>query len=383
MFVVFWCLCAACDEYINILPESIMRINRTLNNGQTICIRGNEYFYIVLNKFEYCEITGDYLSKVRDEYSIYTVKFDYQSYTQPYVDFGEYAGILTIRALRDDAVFQAHAINRKKPCLDQVYITTKQTNSVQFSSKWTGNSELKKGQRLCLFLCPFGEFDNIRMVYQTSHESNYVEVTLFNETTQLPATSSDAEYQGIDEPAYAVWESGDAVDSCFLRASYATSIDSSLWKGYDGFYPVFNETLQDTLSREAIILISVATALVVIIVAGVIVCLIVWKKRRLERRSQTDSSSEEPSMEMPEERAEVPHSLVIVTDPLSAPAIEYVRVPRTEEKRQEVPEPSVEAEQTTEAHEEDVASESDSFESVEVEVLDISSAFLTQKRSRA
>ena len=384
MFVLFWCFSRSCDITIDVPDNAILRVNETLLKGQELCINGKAHFYLVLNKFDYCAITAEYLSKVRDGYVIQSVEFDWQSYTQPFIDFGSYAGVVRVTAL-EDVAFQAHAIERDEPCLEQVYITTKQTNSVQFSSKWSGLSELKPQQRLCLFLCPFAEFENIKMLYQVDPASNYVSVVLSNETVVLPATGSDTEYTDLANPAYAVWESGEALETCFLRVSYTAAAGNIVGKGFDGFYPVFNETLTDTLSREAIIWISVGSAVIVILIAVLIVTLVITKKRRvLERNRKTDSSSsEENGVEMVEERKEVPYSPVIVTDPLAAPAIEYVRVNRPEKKQPEIVqyEQPQDTDKTTDGHEEEALSESDSFESVQVEVLDIPSAFNVQKRT--
>jgi hypothetical protein len=238
------------------------------------------------------------MSRARPDYVLKAVSFDAQTRSQPFVDFGEYRGIVVMQARKDNTPIQVHIYRLPTKCLNQVYVSTKATNSVQFNSKWSGNNQLTVSQHLCLFLCPFGPFKSLKFLYTILPESNHLTIVLADNAQTTLSGSSSYDMQ-TDLPLYLVFDSGERIDNSFLRITYEASNDLTPTKQLDGFFPVFTEKLPEPLSMAAIIGISVGLSLLIIIIAILIVLAVIWKRKGFGNNQKENQYVIDPPVPVP------------------------------------------------------------------------------------
>jgi hypothetical protein len=273
-----------CGAVLNIPENCVMRLSRTLHNGETFCFEGDRHLYVVFHKFDDCEMTVSYISKSRSDHVARLEAFDAHNFTQPFVDFGDYHGVFTVRARNDDTLAMFHVIRTSLSCTDRLYITNKATNSVQFNSRWPGDTALFPNQRLCLFLCPYGAFRALNVLYHIGPDPTSVSIIYdgLNSTVLTGNSSNETRsYQTATAyPLYVYFASADGLDPSWFRVSYEGDNNVTPTTQIDGFFSVFNQQFKEPLSTWAIVGIAAGSAVAVIGLAIAIILLIIWRRRK-------------------------------------------------------------------------------------------------------
>jgi hypothetical protein len=110
-----------------------------------------------------------------------------------------------------------------------------------------------------------------------------------------------------DGPVYAVFESGARLENSFLRVSYEATNMEVPTAQIDGFFPVFDEELNEPLSTGAIVGITVAVSFTTIAATVLIVVVVIWRrKKRWREREKARKEARQGRVRPVEQRDESP-----------------------------------------------------------------------------
>ena len=259
-----------CSNTIN-PPQGISSYEFDLEQDQTFCFSSDRHFYAFINNFENCVVSSYYMESSGSKTALETVFFDSfnSSATSPFIDFGEYYGMIAIYATANTK-FRLHSIVLENACEDEIIVSNIATDTFYFTP--TGNNQ-------CVF--PFPICDTISTTFDVAFSSPNDTIDVFmldNEKISIQETT----WLDFSVPFYIIVNASPNEQS-HIRFTFSGERCTQGTKRISSQIESFSESFGNSLTTSEIIGITAGGLILILAAAILIVCLVISKKDQLPR----------------------------------------------------------------------------------------------------
>lgn len=280
LFLLFSFICSDCMNTIN-PPKGITYYEYDLNSTETICFYASNYFYVLIHNFKNTVISAHYLKKKDSSTYLKSIYFDSSnsSATNPFIDFGNYSGLVNIYAL-NPAKIRLETIVLDVKCQNDIIVTNSPTDTFVV---------YPESKQQCVF--PFPKCNVLSISFFPTFPDNNGAIHVYESPDELQKTITTNYQHDYTKPFYFIIDIDRKSSDCYVMFTYTGTGCIKGTKRISAQVSSFTQKLKAPLSFGALIGIVIAALVFVIAIAIIIVCCVI-KKRHLQENTETEDIKE-------------------------------------------------------------------------------------------
>lgn len=308
LIILFAFTYSQCLEKI-IPPKGITYYEYDLEPTETICFQSTSYFYVMIQNFKNTVVSAHYLKKGDDDTYLKSTFFDSSncSSTNPFIDFGNYSGLVNIYASKQAKIRLQTAVLSEK-CRGEITITNSATDTFVI---------YPESNNQCVF--PFPKCEVLSVSFFPTFPDNNGYIYVYESPNELQHIIR-ANYQNdYTKPFYFVINIDKKSTESYVMFTYTGTGCIKGTKRVSTQVSTFSQSLRSPLSYGAIIGIIICSLAFVIACAIIIVCCVI-KKRHLQENTETEDVKEVEEQTLSESSNQSQNY-----DEVSNPELDYLR----------------------------------------------------------
>lgn len=258
-------------------PKGVTYYEYSLNESQTICFYSGKYFYVMIHSFRYTVISADYVKKKGSGSSLKSIYFDSlnSSATNPFIDFGNYSGVVGVSAKKPTTV-RLETIVLDEKCQNEITVTNSATDTFVI---------YPETNHQCVF--PFPKCNSLSVNFFPTFPNNNGNIMVYESPNEVPHTITANYQKDYTNPFYFIVNIDKRTSESYVLFTYTGTGCIKGTRRISTQVSTFDQRLRTPLSNGALAAIVICSLVVVVVIAIVIVYIVI-KKRHLQENSETE-----------------------------------------------------------------------------------------------